>query len=224
MKSDKAFFPISLGNHYYTNDILINIRNDIAVDYGNSIVVICDHLRYLSYKIRGIETEVIEKKIEKEVDEFNKRLSNCGYGNSGIDIENMSSFLSENKFLDIQRRILTLINNQEQIFKYINELSMFILDKNKSEVDVKNIDTQLQYFISETALSLYVTEILRFHDEFYKQFDRGLVVILYEKYTNDLKRILDKTILNRKFYSLKEIIKWKLNLRIYTILSTSMQS
>lgn len=207
MKSDKAFFPISLGNHYYTNDILITIRNEIAVNFDDSIVVICDHLRYLSYKIRGIETDVIRKKLQKEVDEFNKRLFNCGYENSGIRIENMSSFLSEKKFIDIQIIILNLISEQKPIFEYINELSMFTLDKIHSEIDVINIDTQLQYFISETALSLYVTELLGFFNEFYKQFDRGLVVILYETYTNYLKSTLHKTTLNRKFHSLKEIIK-----------------
>lgn len=206
MKSNKAFYPISLGNHYYTNNVLTGIKDRVSINFQENMLVICDHLRYLSYKMRGIDTDIIEKKIVNEVSQFQKTLKNCGYDSSRITIENMSSLICSEIYLKIERGIFKLIKDEEQVFDYLNELSMFTLDKFEGSEIRNNIDVQIQYFVSETAMSIYVTECLGFENEYYKQFDRGLVVIVYEKYNNYLKRILGTDVLSRKFYSLKDIL------------------
>ncbi len=206
MKSNKAFYPISLGNHYYTNNVLTGIKDRVSINFQENMLVICDHLRYLSYKMRGVDKDIIEKKIVNEVSQFQKTLKNCGYDSSRITIKNMSSLICGEIYHKIERGIFELIKDEEQIFDYLNELSMFTLDKFDGREIRNNIDVQIQYFVSETAMSIYVTECLGFENEYYKQFDRGLVVILYEKYNNYLKRILGKDVLSRKFYSLKDIL------------------
>ena len=206
MKDQKAFFPISLGNHYYTNNGLVSIRETISIHHEHCIVVICDHLRDLSYSIRGLSSFEINGKLEKEVSEFENRLINCGYDDSNIEIVTMSSLVKETLFENIQRELFHLIRSNESLFEYLNELSMYTLDKNR---DLKNINKQgiqSQYFISESSLSIYVTEVLGYENEYYKQFDRGLIVILYKKYSEYIRSIINKVTLERKFRSLKEIL------------------
>ena len=206
MKTNNAYFPISLGNHYYSNDILISIKDSISIHHEKSLVLICDHLRYLSYKLKGLSNEVIDEKIQKEVREFKARLANCGYNYSNIKTETMSSYLDNTVFVNLQKEIQNLIYQNKLLFDYLNNLSLLALDKNNNTQESGNKDIQIQYFISETSLSIYITEVLGYENEYYKQLDRGLIVILYEKYERSLEKIIEQNKLNRKFRPLTEVL------------------
>lgn len=206
MKTKNAFFPISLGNHYYSNDVLISIKETISVKHNKSLLLICDHLRYLSYKLKGLSPNVIDKKIQKEVREFKLRLVNCGYSCSNIETKTMSSYLGDLQYVRVQNEIQELIQKNEILLRYLNALTITSLQRNNNALESTNQNLQIQYCISETSLSIYITELLGYEYEYYKQLDRGLVVILYEKYHGYLEKITNQITLNRKFRSLKEVL------------------
>src|SRR5258708_12045769 len=52
-KGGNLFIPISLGNHYYSHDVLRRLMNDFIQPSNLSIIFLCDRLRFLSYLIRG---------------------------------------------------------------------------------------------------------------------------------------------------------------------------
>ncbi len=221
-KSQKAFVPIALGDHYYSDDALTTIRDTITKRHGECLLVICDYLRHLAYQIRGNSSGIIEKRILMEVHEFMKRLRRCGFYRYGIRSMSMMSFVYRPAYLHIQDRICKLIRDEPLLLEFLAEHSVFTLAKFDNPNNPDNRDTQIRYFVSETTLGIYLTEILGYENEYYGVFDRGLIVLLYENYQQNLLSIINKNKLDRKFHSLSGIMTPKRFLQSRTDMSIGM--
>ncbi len=207
MMTDKGgYFPISLGNHYYTNRVLQQISNSVACNYKSNQLVICDRLRCLSYGIRGVERGLIKNKVELEIHQFYSRLQNVSFDFQLINVQLMTDIFMNVEFNAFANSFYKEISSKTVVSKYIHEIVDYTLDKLSVQHTDYNVKVQSRYFLEETAMSIYVTEILGFNCEYYKSLDRGLIVLLYDEYPSMIKELVSKTKLSRKFFSLKELI------------------
>lgn len=73
------FIPISLGNHYYSSEILLRLISDFITPSRTSVIFLCDRLRLLSYRIRG-ETDLakVGANIRQQLGELTRSLIHLG--------------------------------------------------------------------------------------------------------------------------------------------------
>jgi hypothetical protein len=75
------FIPISLGNHYYSSEILRRLLSDFVANSKFAVVFLCDRLRLLSYRIRGeADIQRIDENIKLQLDQWTRSLINLGLG------------------------------------------------------------------------------------------------------------------------------------------------
>src|SRR5262249_60552008 len=73
------FIPISLGNHYYSSDVLRRVLADFIAPSRQSVIFLCDRLRLLSYRIRGeTDLERIGANIRLQLSELTRSLMHLG--------------------------------------------------------------------------------------------------------------------------------------------------
>src|SRR5882724_2156149 len=79
IEEEKFFIPISLGNHYYSSDVLLRLFSEFIAQGHRSIIVLCDRLRLLSYMIRG-EDDLprINEVIKHQLSQMIRTLNNLG--------------------------------------------------------------------------------------------------------------------------------------------------
>src|SRR6266436_4976630 len=75
------FIPISLGNHYYSSEILRRLLSDFVTNSKSAVVLPCDRLRLLSYRIRGeANLQQVDANIKLQLDQLTRSLMNLGLG------------------------------------------------------------------------------------------------------------------------------------------------
>ena len=75
----RMFIPISLGNHYYSSEILNVLLSKFIAKSECSVIFLCDRLRFLSYQIRGEADEPrIVATIRLQLAQMNRTLRNLG--------------------------------------------------------------------------------------------------------------------------------------------------
>jgi tRNA-dependent cyclodipeptide synthase len=207
----RMFIPISLGNHYYSSDVLSVLLSQFIASSERSVIFLCDRLRFLSYRIRG-ETHVsrIIANIRLQVDQMKRTLANLGlnsHPNAGV--VDWSFLQADPRYLRLVASLEELVREdrvvREQADRYVAQF-VARLHAPDGPQRKESIVLQRQYLIEETALSLYMTEIRGFNVEVYRK-GMGFVDDLYFERPTDLMRLLEKSTLDRKFISIENWIE-----------------
>lgn len=203
---ENFFFPISLGNHYFTNRILSRIAAELVPCSGRSLVLICDRLRVLTYQMRGFAAEQAALKVQKEVGEFYHRLENCGFADHDNAVCVTWQFAAQDiRYYDLLNGVEALVAADRDLQAFIEALTDSIAGRFGLETRPATRRLQSRYMIEETCVSLFTTELAGYPIEFYRRRDVGLVVELYERKAEDLRRLLDKPRLARRFVALEAL-------------------
>ncbi len=211
-RSDDAYFlPISLGNHFYSNDVLEWIFAHIIGLRVPTLLVVCDELRRISYRARGLEEPLLTDKTTKENTEFGRRLVNCGIERrENISLAFESELISDTnalEFFAIRSNLEKRIGETPELSNYLDELTRSLIDSiyPNRRLHTRTVEEiQRHYLLRETALSIYVTEKLGYSTEVYKREDRGLIKELYTSFQHVVKSIVDKPNLDRRFESIED--------------------
>ena len=203
-----CFIPISLGNHYYTNERLNLLVRDVVPASKESVVVVCDRLRVLSYQLRVMHEREARQKADREFAEFKNRLSNCG-ADAAANLTVLSwHALSEQPdyadFPEFVSEVSALVNANNNICDYLDLLIRERLKRFDYPANDVNYRLQKQYIVEETALSLYFTERKKFQVEIYARKTDGLVDFLQENFADDLLGLLNKKDLDREFLPIED--------------------
>jgi hypothetical protein len=93
----RVFIPISLGNHYYSSEVLRSLLSYFIAKSRCSVIFLCDRLRYLSYRIRGETHEArIVTNIRLQLEQMNRTLVNLGLNShSNVRVVDWSYLLKD---------------------------------------------------------------------------------------------------------------------------------
>jgi tRNA-dependent cyclodipeptide synthase len=200
----RMFIPISLGNHYYSSEVLSSLLSHFIAKSRCSIIFLCDRLRFLSYRIRGETHDAkIATNIRLQVDQMNRTLVNLGLNShSNARVVDWSFLQDDPRYASVVASLEKLVREdpwaQEQADRYV---AQFVV-RFRSPDGSQHKDLQRQYLIEETALSLYMTELRGFNVEVYRK-GMGFVDDLYSERSAELMSLLKKSTLERKFISIE---------------------
>jgi tRNA-dependent cyclodipeptide synthase len=202
-----VFVPISLGNHYYSSEILRQVMFEFVDKSQLSVIFLCDRLRYLSYSIRG-DTNLrrISANIRLQLDQMTQALINVGLSSRpNVMIADWSLLHDDSRYFGLLSSLEKLVQENPMLRQRAGDYATELMNRFHGS-DGHNLDErirlQLQYVIEETALSLYMTEIRGYNVEVYRR-GMGFVDYLYDQRPADLMSILDKSTLDRRFISIE---------------------
>jgi hypothetical protein len=214
---EKLFVPISLGNHFYSSKVLKFISTRFLEGAAAAVILLCDRLRYISYQIRGETNNTeIESRIAKQAAELRREISNVGLNrHPNTRVENWSILCTDPRYGAVLEALERLVEENHVIQKTLVDLAYQRIyrfrDPYKPIVDY--LPLQRRYLIEESAMSMFVTEIMGYPVEIYRD-GGGFVDFLYANYEQQLKAISGKDSLERRFVPLEEKIKEKPLLRL----------
>jgi tRNA-dependent cyclodipeptide synthase len=202
-----VFVPISLGNHYYSSEVLRQVMFEFIAKSHLSVIFLCDRLRFLSYRIRG-ETDLrrISANIRIQLAQMTRALMKLGLkSHPNATIADWSLLEDDPRYLGVLSSLETLIREDRVLRQQTGDYAIELMNRFRG-LDGNNRDDrvqlQLQYVIEETALSLYMTEIRGYNVEVYRR-GMGFVDYLYSQRPDDLMSILGKSTLDRRFISIE---------------------
>ncbi len=199
------FLPISIGNHFYSNEIISSISEEILPAGDNSIIVVCDRLRYLTFRLRGSQEHDARNKTDKELAEFKNRLANCGIKQSqSVKICSWSDFDLEPNFVDLLENLKSFVKCNQNILEFFNALVNERLSNFQFKKDNINILLEETYILEETALSIYFTEIKGYSIEIYARQTHGLVDEIYRNFHSNLLGMLNVEVTKRVFVAIDQ--------------------
>jgi tRNA-dependent cyclodipeptide synthase len=210
LASANLFIPISLGNHYYSSQILRRLLSDFVANSKSAVVFLCDRLRLLSYRIRGeVDIERIEANIKLQLDQLTRSLMHLGlrsYPNAKV--ANWLFLLDDPRYTGLLASLQDFVEKDAALHHKLEDYAGELMDRFRGLSDAgfqERIALQRQYVTEETALSLYMTEIRGFNVEVYRR-GMGFVDALYRERPSELMSLLGKSKLDRRFISLEEWI------------------
>jgi tRNA-dependent cyclodipeptide synthase len=203
-KGGNLFIPISLGNHYYSNDVLRRLINDFIQPSNLSIIFLCDRLRFLSYLIRGeTDRQRITSNITIQVGQLSRALIKLGLGShANASIADWSFCREDGRYKDLLSKFQQFVRDDATVRRELDDYVDCLLDVHGRMSVARSAELQFEYVTEETALSLYMTEIRGYHVEVYRR-GMGFVDYLYAQRPADLRTLTGNLILNRKFISLE---------------------
>jgi tRNA-dependent cyclodipeptide synthase len=204
------FIPISLGNHYYSLEILGRVLTEFVANSQSAVVFLCDRLRMLSYMIRGeMNLEQITANIKLQLDQLTRSLIKLGldtYPNATV--ANWSFLQDDPRYGALLAGLDQFVGKDPVLHQELESYAAVLMQRFRGapgQDTPGRIALQRQYVIEETALSLYMTEIRAFNVEVYRR-GMGFVDALYRERPAELMSMLGKSKLERKFVSLEEWI------------------
>lgn len=199
------FIPISLGNHYYSKKILRRLMDDFVAKSRLSVIFVCDRLRFLSYKIRGVaDDEMIKARISVQLDQIISALVEAGVKSHGNAILADWEFIQDDhQHTRLLSRLNELIERSPILQRQVDTYAARMIHSFRGKIE--NLHYQRQYLIEETALSIYMTEIRGFNVELYRR-GMGLVDALYRESSDELMLMLGKSKLDRQFIALEGLL------------------
>jgi tRNA-dependent cyclodipeptide synthase len=207
----RMFIPMSLGNHYYSTEVLSSLLSHFIAKSQYSIIFLCDRLRFLSYRIRGETHEArIVKTIRLQIEQINRTLANLGLNSySNVRVVDWSFLQDDLRYVSLLASLERLVREdpwaQEQADRYVAQFVVrFHAPDGPQHQDA--IELQRRYLIEETALSLYMTEVRGFNVEVYRR-GMGFIDDLYSERAVKIMSLLKKSTLDRKFISIEEWLK-----------------
>jgi len=203
----RMFIPISLGNHYYSSEVLSALLAQFIAKSLCSVIFLCDRLRFLSYRIRGeTDDSRISANIRLQLEQMKRTLINLGLNSHpNARVVDWSFLQDDPRYVGVVASLEKLVREdpraQEQADCYVAQFvsRFFAPDGPPHE---KSIKLQRQYLIEETALSLYMTEVRGFNVEVYRR-GMGFVDDLYAERPAELMLLLEKSTLDRRFISIE---------------------
>jgi len=180
---------------------------DFVAKSNLSVIFLCDRLRFLSYRIRGeTDLEKINANIRTQLEQTTRALIKLGLRSYP------NAMIAHWSLLDADPRYEALLSSLERL---VREDAVLCQQMQRHAIQLmkrfcgaikNNLDDrarfQMQYVIEETALSIYMTELLGYSVEVYRR-GMGFVDYLYSQRPADLTSILGKTTLDRRFVSLE---------------------
>jgi len=202
------FIPISLGNHYYSSEILGRLVSDFVANSKFAVVFLCDRLRFLSYRMRGAENiQQITANIKLQMDQLTRSLMNLGLASyPNVTIANWSFLLDDPRYAGLLAALEDFLRRDAMLHRKLADYAAELMHRFPGVEGTAMLERtmlQREYVVEETALSLYMTEIRGFHVEVYRR-GMGFVDALYSERPAELMSLLGKSKLDRKFISLEE--------------------
>ena len=205
----RLFIPISLGNHYYTNDVLTRISRQVVPTALDATIFLCDRLRSLIFQMRGIDDPGLAgSKVVHELVQFKRTLRNCGLEDGGnVRIATWSLIENDPRFVHILASLRRIVERDPVSLLFLQALCSRLVGRfvNTHPVSETALTLQWTYVYEETALSLFMTEVYGANVEVYRRKDEGLIRFLYEERPDLLHRLLRGTELQRTFVSLETV-------------------
>jgi tRNA-dependent cyclodipeptide synthase len=207
VKDGNLFIPISLGNHYYSSDVLRRLMSDFIPRSNLSIIFLCDRLRFLSYLIRGeTDRQRITANIKIQVGELTRALIKLGLeSHPNASIADWSFCREDGRYKGLLAKLQQFVRDdatvRRELYDCVNRL--LAIHGRKGTSVARCAELQFEYITEETALSLYMTEIRGYDVEVYRRAG-GFVDYLYAQRPADLRTLTGKLKLSRKFISLEE--------------------
>jgi tRNA-dependent cyclodipeptide synthase len=201
------FIPISLGNHYYSSEILLRLMADFIADSKRSVIFLCDRLRFLSYRIRG-ETNLqrANANIKLQLNELTRSLIHLGLGSyPNAAVADWSFLSSDPRYGSLLASLEHIVHTGPTLRRKLDDYAVALMDRFRGADGAdrqQGMELQRQYVIEETALSLYMTEIRGFNIEVYRR-GMGFVDDLYDEWPAELMALLGKSRLDREFVSIE---------------------
>ena len=208
-RGQRLFIPVSLGNHYYSRRVLRRIFVELVAPSQQSIVFVCDRLRELIYRGREPSDESrISGKVDREVTELRRALVNAGLdANAHAQVATWALLDQDPAYTRVLQGLENLVRQDPEVAAYTSELlgKLLLRFYPGRRVSARLLEIQTRYTIVETALSLFVTEKLGFNVECYRRREDGLIVFVYARKRTELRRILGKDSLERRFLPLEDL-------------------
>jgi hypothetical protein len=188
----RVFLPLSIGNHYYSNQRLRRISNEIVGQSAYTVIFICDELRRLSYYVKGITDEsIVAAKVALQLLQTKQTLHNCGLTkHQNLDIWSWSNLPDQGLVFSIYKRIHALIADDQYVIHEADRHIEATVSAKNDAVSSRGQAThyQLQYFALETALSIYMNEVMCFDYEVYRR-SMGIIDYIYATQAGFVKTI-----------------------------------
>jgi tRNA-dependent cyclodipeptide synthase len=206
IRGANLFIPISLGNHFYSSEILRTVLVDFVSKSRTSIIFLCDRLRFLSYRIRG-ETDInqINANIQFQIDQITRALGNVGlpaYSNSTV--VDWSFLQQDPRYLALVSSLEDFVRRDSAVRRTLDEHAAQLLSRFREKpASEESMSLQIQYILEETSLSLYMTEIRGFNVEVYRR-GMGFVDYLYSQRSDDVKKLTGASELSRRFIAIED--------------------
>jgi tRNA-dependent cyclodipeptide synthase len=201
------FIPISLGNHFYSSQVLTVLLSHFVAQSNKSVIFLCDRLRFLSYQIRGeYNFQRVNTNIRLQLDQITRSLMNNGLNSyQNVKVANWSYLEGDSRFGDLVIWLQKLVRDDPRVARLADDYARSLLSRfgEASWSSSKSISLQRQYIVEETALSLYMTELQGFNTEIYRR-GMGFIDDLYTERRADILSCLGKHILERRFVAIED--------------------
>jgi hypothetical protein len=161
--------------------------------------------------IRGEEDiNKITLNINIQLDQMRRVLNNLEISSKpNVVIADWSFMQDDPRFCDLLASLATFVCDDVEVGQLLHQHCESII-RRINEVGGRDIDerTQLQkqYILEETALSLYMTEILDYKVEVYRR-GMGFIDYLYSQRPAVLSQLVGNPSLNRRFVSIEDWIR-----------------
>jgi tRNA-dependent cyclodipeptide synthase len=208
IKGARLFIPMSLGNHYYSNQILLFIIEHLLPNNSTSVLFLCDRLRFLSYMIRGVSPVKAAANIQIQLDQTRRTIIGLGFSQTESSKILDWSYLTERAgYQELCEELSTLCENDGVVCGMLRRYAERSLWNSGDGVvfSETNLEIQRQYIIEETALAIFMTELQGYNVEVYRR-GIGFVDYLYEENVDFVRSITKKQRLERQFVSLEELV------------------
>jgi len=201
------FIPISLGNHFYSSRVFTVLLSHFIAQSRQSVIFLCDRLRFLSYKIRGeTNSQRMNTNIRLQLDQITRSLMNNGLNShQNVKVANWSYLEGDSRFGNLVIWLQKLVRDDPRVGQLADDYARSLLSRfgEASGNSSKSISLQRQYIVEEAALSLYMTELQGFNTEIYRR-GMGFIDDLYSERRADLMSFLGKRTLERRFVALED--------------------
>lgn len=202
------FIPLSLGNHYYSARVLRQVMAEFISGSRVSVIFLCDHLRFISYRIRGeTSLERLNAKIQIQVEQMTRTLNKLGLGSyPNAVVANWSFLEGDQRYAGLLSSLAQFVKEDAEVRVQLNDYANGLLQRfhePKKANLAGTLELQLQYILEETALSLFMTEIRGHNVEIYRR-GMGFVDYLYDKRPEKLKSLTGAPALKRKFVAIED--------------------
>jgi len=171
-----------------------------------SVIFLCDRLRFLSYRIRGLrDVQKVNANIRIQLDQMTQALIKVGLGSyPNAKVADWSFVHDDPQYASILSSLEELVREDSQLGQQAHEYATSLMNR-FGALDGQDFgeraSLQFKYVLEETVLSLIMTEIRGYNVEIYRR-GMGFVDFLYSGRRGDLMRLLNKSTLDRRFVSI----------------------
>jgi tRNA-dependent cyclodipeptide synthase len=170
---------------------------------SSSIIFVCDKLRFLSYRVQGeTDSERARKIVRLQTEQFMRALEKVGIVPEPNHMIVDWSYLDDNsRYAEFLKDLNEAIEGDLDLKRRRVEFVSQVLTRASERFEMispLSSKFEIEYITEETALSLYMTEIVGFNAEIYRR-GLGFVDYIYEEKPGILKRLLGRAEMLKQF-------------------------